>query len=99
MLIKETNMRTVTSHLQVKLTLDDGLNNVWGFLTKEYEGLDKTGIIRLALNTLAKTTKRQNNIISEKKMALFLSELDERQTGMTETEFTKWWNTHKKEII
>ena len=42
------------SNIQVKLSLDSGLADIWMYLIEEYKGLDKASIMRLALNNLAK---------------------------------------------
>ncbi len=82
-------------NIQIKLSLDKGLQNVWSFLAEEYEGLDKAGIVRLALNNLAKATKRQNTTFSQFDLAKFFTELDQRESGPTEKEFARWWNKNK----
>ncbi|MBA3724496.1 MAG: hypothetical protein H0W89_06475 [Candidatus Levybacteria bacterium] len=91
-------MQTVNQNLQVKLTLDEGLKNVWNFLTREYEGLDKSGIVRLALNNLAKTTKRQD-AAAKFDIDAFFKDLDKGKSGMTENEFAKWWNKNKNNLV
>ncbi len=87
---------TQNRNIQIKLSLDRGLQNVWSFLAEEYEGLDKAGIVRLALNNLAKATRRQNGISGEFNLLSFLSELDQHKSASpTEKEFAKWWNENK----
>jgi hypothetical protein len=51
-----TNFTTKSepTNLQIKLSFDEGLQKMWSILLKEYEGLDKASIIRLAINHLAK---------------------------------------------
>jgi hypothetical protein len=98
-LLEDTNMSTLRQNLQIKLTLDEGLNNVWRFLTKEYEGLDKSGIVRLALNNLAKTTKRQEAKAAKFDLEEFFNGLDKGESGMTEKEFALWWNKNKKDLV
>lgn len=89
---------STTHNLQIKLSLDKGLKNVWDFLTEEYEGLDKSGIVRLALNNLAKSTKRQHAEKVEFDMKKFFDELDQSTEGPTENEFAKWWNENKHNL-
>ncbi|MEK7597902.1 MAG: hypothetical protein AAB441_04625 [Patescibacteria group bacterium] len=82
-----------TSNLQLKLSLDQGLTDVWGYLKKEYQGLDKSSIVRLALNTLFKETKRsQYRLYSIEEI---LKELEGVNEGMTEKEIYNWWNKNK----
>lgn len=83
-----------TTNLQIKLSLDEGLQNIWKYLSKEYEGLDKASIVRLALSTLAKFTKRQE-LYDEDMLFSYLDELDKTGQGMTEEDFFKWWNENK----
>jgi hypothetical protein len=81
--------------LQVKLSLDAGLKHVWEQLLVEYEGLDKAGIIRLALNSLVKTLpqKRYTN------MTEVMDELDKvNDKNMTEEEFADFWNKTKHSV-
>ena len=85
--------KTSTQTIQVKLSLDEGLKNIWNQLTEEYQGLDKSGIVRLALNNLAKALKKE-----EFDMGEFLDELDQQKSGMTEKEFAVWWNKNKKDL-
>lgn len=88
-------MHMVTQNLQVKLSFDSGLQNIWNYLNQEYEGLDKAGIIRLALNNLMKTTRQQNAMIPQFNMKAFFRELEQNKEGPTEKEFTQWWNENK----
>jgi len=82
-----------TSNLQLKLSLDEGLTNIWGYLKKEYQGMDKSSIVRLALNTLLKETKRsQYRLYSIEEI---LKELESVNEGMTENEIYDWWNKNK----
>lgn len=99
MLLKDTLMKAANQNLQIKLSMDEGLQNVWNFLTHEYEGLDKSGIVRLALNNLAKTAKRQEARAAKFDMEKFLDELDNRNEGPTEEEFAIWWNKNKRDIL
>ncbi len=92
-------MKTVTQNLQVKLTLDQGLQNVWNFLNEEYEGLNKAAIIRLALDNLAKVTKREKAAAEKFDMGAFFADLDKGKSGMTEKEFAIWWNKNKHDIL
>lgn len=92
-------MNTTNQTLQVKLTLDEGLSSVWETLTKEYEGLDKSGIVRLALNKLAKTVKREEMLAKKFDLDEFFADLDKGKSGMTEKEFAKWWNENKHDIV
>ncbi len=78
-----------TPTIQVKLSLDEGLKNVWGVLTKEYQGLDKSGIVRLALNNLAKVADRERAKAAKFDMGKFLDELDQKKSGMSEKEENK----------
>ncbi len=83
----------ITSNLQLKLSLDQGLTDVWGYLKKEYQGLDKSSIVRLALNTLFKETKRsQYRLYSIEEI---IKELEVANEGMTEKEIYNWWNQNK----
>lgn len=82
-----------TSNLQLKLSLDEGLTDIWGYLKKEYQGMDKSSIVRLALNTLFKETKRsQYRLYSIEEI---LKELEGGAEGMTEKEIYNWWNKNK----
>ena len=79
--------------VQLKLSLDEGLTNIWGYLKKEYQGMDKSSIVRLALNTLFKETKRsQYRLYSIEEI---LKELESVNEGMTENEIYDWWNKNK----
>lgn len=90
-------MNTNTSaNLQFKLSLDSGLFEVWSYLQKEYKGLDKTGIVRLALSSLFKEAKRKQRLMSIDEI---FSELESRKEGMTEQEVYDWWNKNKKSIM
>ena len=86
-----------TQSLQFKLSLDEGLKNMWSYLKKEYEGLDKASIIRLALNNLVKTTKRQQFVFSTNVLDV-LAELKKKEKGMSEEEFFDWWNENKSTL-
>ena len=57
------------------------------------EGLDKASIVRLALNTLAKTTKKQTQSAD---ILDLLDTMKKSETGMTENEIFDWWNESKK---
>lgn len=85
------------SSLQMKLSLDQGLQNVWNYLSDEYEGLDKASIVRLALTNLAKTTKRQNAQTSTAALDS-LEYLKTTEKGMTEDEFFTWWSQNKSSL-
>jgi len=86
-------MSTNTSaNLQFKLSLDSGLFEVWSYLQREYKGLDKTGIVRLALSSLFKETKSRSRFMSIDKI---LSTLETRGKGMSEQEVYDWWNKNK----
>lgn len=87
-----------TQTIQVKLSLDEGLKNIWSQLTEEYQGLDKSGIIRLALNNLAKTVKREEAELAKFDMDEFFRDLDKGKSGMTEKEFAVWWNKNKQDL-
>lgn len=80
---------STTQALQVKLSMDKGLKNVWDYLSEEYKGLDKSGIVRLALNNLAKVTKREEVLAKQFDMKEFFSELEQSKEGPTEKEFAK----------
>jgi len=87
-------MNTSTpANLQFKLSLDSGLFEVWSYLQKEYKGLDKTGIVRLALSSLFKEAKRKQRLMSIDEI---FSELESRKEGMTEQEVFDWWNKNKR---
>lgn len=88
-----------TQNLQVKLALDPGLQKIWSFLTEEYMGVDKAGIIRLALNNLVKVTKREKAAAEKFDMEAFFADLDKGKSGMTEKEFAVWWNKNKHDIL
>ena len=87
-------MKTVNAQtLQFRLSLDQRLKNTWTYLMQTYQTLDKAEIIKLALNSLEKEAKR-----SEYKMYSIdevLSELENREVGMTEEEAFEWWNKNK----
>jgi len=87
-------MNTSTSeNLQFKLSLDSGLFEVWSYLRKEYKGLDKTGIVRLALSSLFKETKNRSRFMGIDEI---LSELESNGKGMSEQEVYDWWNQNKR---
>ena len=68
--------------LQFRLSLDQRLKNTWGYLMREYQTLDKAEIIKLALNSLEKETKRlEYKLYSVDEI---LSQLENREVGMTE---------------
>lgn len=92
--MKTTNTQTI----QVKLSLDEGLKNVWGTLTREYQGLDKSGIVRLALNNLAKIADRERSKAAKFDMEEFFNDLDKGKSGMTEKQFAVWWNKNKNNL-
>lgn len=81
------------SNLQFKLSLDQGLFEVWNYLQREYKGLDKTGIVRLALSSLFKVTKKRTQFMGIEEI---LSELETKGKGMSEQEVYNWWNKNKK---
>lgn len=83
---------TTNRNLQINLALDEGLNNAWNILRKEYEALDKPAIIRLAINNLAKDVKTKNIQFD---MKGFFEELNNSNEGPTEEEFAIWWNKTK----
>jgi len=87
-------MSTRTStNLQFKLSLDPGLGEVWRYLQKEYKGLEKTGIVRLALSSLFKETKRKTKFMSIDEI---LTQLEESGRGMSEKDIYDWWNKNKR---
>lgn len=90
-------MKTAVQNLQIKLSFDEGLKNIWGYLTREYQGLDKTSIIRLALNNLAKITKNQQ-YRSPTDIVGVIETLKRTETGINEDEFFDWWNKSKKTL-
>jgi hypothetical protein len=51
-----------SENLQIKLSLNNGLNDIWCFLIEEYKGLDKASIVKLALNNLAKQNYKKRYI-------------------------------------
>ncbi|MDP4011621.1 MAG: hypothetical protein Q8P72_05355 [Candidatus Roizmanbacteria bacterium] len=81
--------------LQVKLSMDEGLRNVWGNLQNRYKALGKSGIIRLALNNLSeKLEKNKYDYLLED----VLEDIDSRKEGYTEEEFADWWNKNKNTL-
>lgn len=90
-------MKTAVQNLQIKLSFDEGLKNIWGYLTREYQGLDKASIIRLALNNLAKITKNQQ-YRSPTDIVGVIETLKRTETGISEDEFFDWWNKSKKTL-
>ncbi|CAN5172311.1 hypothetical protein BH09PAT1_BH09PAT1_1710 [soil metagenome] len=84
-------------NLQFKLSLNEGLANIWSYLTQEYEGLDKASIIRLALTTLAKTTKRQQSALPADILGV-LADMKKNEKGISEDEFFTWWNKNKSTL-
>lgn len=86
-----------SSNLQFKLSLDEGLSDIWVYLKKEYQGLDKAGIVRLALNSLFKEAKRsQYRLYSIDEI---LKELESTESGMSEQEVYDWWNKNKPALV
>ncbi|MDO8610534.1 MAG: hypothetical protein Q7R95_08365 [bacterium] len=90
-------MKTMSQSIQMRLSLDEGLKNIWNYLAKEYKGLDKASIVRLALNTLAKTTRKQE-LLTVSNVLEVLEKLKTNEKGMNEDEFFKWWNTSKSSL-
>ncbi len=90
-------MKISAQSIQLRLSLDEGLKNVWSYLSHEYEGLDKASIVRLALNTLAKTTKKQELLTTDNVLEL-LEKLKTTEKGMNEEEFFEWWNIKKSSL-
>lgn len=90
-------MKTSDSrNLQIKLSLDEGLKKTWVYLKKEYEALDKASIVRLALNNLAKqSTAKEYKEYLDNSLEEILDEIESREDGMTEQEFSDWWNKNK----
>ena len=82
-------------NIQVKLALDEGLEKTWKTLTDEYSALDKPGIIRLALNNLAKQVNREN---VDQEMLQLVRDLEANYEGMSESEFAEYWNKNKKKL-
>ncbi|PIZ64183.1 hypothetical protein CO051_01495 [Candidatus Roizmanbacteria bacterium CG_4_9_14_0_2_um_filter_39_13] len=80
--------------LQVKLSMDEELAKAWNLINFEYKTLNKSGIIRLAINDLAKKTsdKLYNSLLD------YFEELDKNSGGMTEDEFAVWWNKNKHSL-
>ena len=81
--------------LQVKLSMDEGLLEVWGNLQNRYKALGKSGIIRLALDKLEKETSaiKYDYLLEE-----VLGDIDNRKDGFTEDEFAIWWNKNKNTL-
>lgn len=76
--------------------MDHGLKNVWDYLTIRYEGLDKASIIRLALNDLAETKKKEG----PQSMLEVLTRTDkDLLEEWTDDDVFEWWNQNKKEIL
>ena len=90
-------MRINSDNLQVKLSFDEGLKNAWSYLIREYEGLDKASIIRLALNTLVKTTRKQQTVPSDQVLDV-IADLKRKEKGMNEKDFFVWWNENKSKL-
>ena len=88
---------TKTNSLQFKLSFDEGLKKTWEYLSQEYEALDKASIVRLALNNLAKTTKKQETL-SQIDVLDILENLKSTEKGINEDEFYKWWNENKSSL-
>jgi hypothetical protein len=88
---------TMAQSLQIKLSMDKGLKSTWEYLTKEYEALDKASIMRLALNSLVKESKRKYTVDTFD-LETFIEKKRLRQDGMTEDEFCRWWNDNKDTI-
>jgi hypothetical protein len=92
-----------TQYLQTKLAMDPGLKETWDYITSELKAMDKPGIIRLALSTLAKKLEREQSTLervpTQQEMIEMIDEMDTRSTGMTEDEYMFWWNnTYKKTL-
>jgi hypothetical protein len=81
-----------TQYIQTKIVLDDGLSPTWDYLRKEYKVLDKSGIIRLALRSLEKETKKQ---AQKDQSDSFVYNSD---SFKDEEEFSNWWTKHKHEL-
>ena len=81
--------------LQVKLSMDEGLKEVWDSLENRYKALGKSGIIRLALDKLDKETlaTKYDYLLEE-----VLEDIDNRKDGFTEDEFAIWWNKNKNTL-
>lgn len=89
-------MKNDTQTIQVKLALNERLKNVWNYLLREYEALDKSDIIKLALNNLAKESRKRISQLSS--IDDIFDKLEKNKTGMTEEEFFAWWNKNKPSI-
>jgi len=81
--------------IQVKLSLNQGLEETWNMLSKEYKELDKSGIIRLALHNLAKKITQEK---INQEMHSLVRELESNYEGMSEEEFEDFWNTNKRKF-
>ena len=91
-------MQKSKENLQVKLALDEGLKKTWEFLQKEYPALEKSSLIRLALNNLADEKRKE---VSNKQMLQVVNDLQAEykpENSMTEEEFIEWWAKIKKEL-
>lgn len=85
-----------TPTIQLRLSMDKGLENIWKYLTRQYEGLDKASIIRLALNTLAKETKKTEYAT----LTDIMNEADNiADNSMSEDEVFTWWNDNKSSLV
>jgi hypothetical protein len=91
-----------TQYLQTKLAMDPGLKETWDYITSELKAMDKPGIIRLALDTLAKKLKEEaleaEKPPTREEMLALLEEVQTRDTGMTDDEFMDWWQENKHDI-
>jgi hypothetical protein len=89
-----TNQRK--KQLQVKLSMDENLKDIWEDLREYYKGLDKASIIRLAINNLARKTDKDKT-----EDYPFLTETEEKSLQRAVNDFKKGDYirvTNKKEL-
>lgn len=83
--------------IQVKLTLDPEMLTAWNTLKNEYNTLDKSAIIRLAIGKLAKSVKKSKAL---EKISL-IKDIEVKygkDQEITDEEFEKFWNQYKHEL-
>lgn len=85
-------MKPPTNTIQVRLSLDEGLDRAWNYLQDYYQGLDKASLMRLAISTLTRETKKNEDVT----FAELFAEFDKSATASaTEEEVAAWWNENK----
>lgn len=91
--------KSTTPNLQFKLALDSRLSSTWHKLEREYGTLDKSAIVRLALDTLAKQTLVRTGPLTDPLWMALDYEASQRKVGISEDEFSEWWAVNKADII